>query len=264
MNLQDSVTFSENKHYITFLDASDKCLKISMIKDREYYYTKSKRPECWTKRGLTKEQTVKLIPLMYVGSYFLKYPEYPFTNKYKISFTGSKTSMDRLQATFTLMDKYGKDFIGGFRLLKGRKWTRELPLYDEDGFDFSKVPVPEKYRSDYVQKEEYLSLMRDSTISFSPSGFGRNTHRFVDILCMGGAGLVADVSHIDYGPLGPNEHEHFLSYKKDRSDLLEKAEYLLSHKKKAEDMGNRAKDWMRETYIDNGRMAKAYILEALK
>ncbi len=263
MNMQDSVIFSNYGNHVKFLDTSDLVFKISLTKDREFYYKPEKRFKCWQSEGyqLTKEEAAKLRPLMYVGAYPLDYPAYPFTNRYKVSFTGSKTSADRINVVIKLKDKYGDDFIGGIRSLS---WLKKSGGHGEDGIPCGPMDVLEKYRSKSVTKKDHLKLMRDSTVSLSPPGWGRNTHRFVDILCMGGACLVGDISHIDYGPLGPIDGEHYLSYKRGHTDLIDKVEYLLNHKDKAEQMGNKARAYMDKTYIDNTRMAREYILKAIK
>jgi len=264
MNLQDGITFTTFRHNLEFLKQSDLCFKISLAKDKEMYYMPEKRPECFKIRQIPKDQIYKLKPLMYVGSYGLHYPEHPFTNEYKISFTGAKTSLDRIKSVCLLMDKYKQNFHGGLMKWGGQQWTTNEPLHDEDGSQINNIEILEKYKAKFISKKYYLEFMRNSTVSFSPAGYGRNTHRFIDILCTGGACLVADVSHIDYGQLGPKENEHYLSYKKDQSDLIEKVEHLLNNKDKAEAMGNRAREHMKQTYCNNEKMAREYILKELK
>jgi len=255
--MRDSIYQDALKRDIDILSAADIIFKVSTPKDRRVFTTPSAKPYLFKDCNIPQKIADKIYPLMYVGSHPVLYPALPFTNKYKISFTGSITSLERIETVALLKEKYGSDFLGGFcRDTRGPKIAR-----DERGNNFAGIMAAVDV--EHTGHKRYMELMRESTISLSPSGFGCNTHRFVDILCMGGVGLVSDVSHIDYGTLGPVEGEHYLAYK-NKKELLERVEYLLNNKDKAEEMGNRAMAFMKETYCDNERMAREYILKILK
>jgi len=238
------------------LNMFDYVFKISLVKDRECLYMPSKRVEHHEHEVITKEISLKYRPLMYVGSSAVPYPDLPFISRYSISFHGSITSKDRIESVKTLKETFGDKFFGGFM-----RDTRKNSIFDEDGFQL----IGEKtiYNVPRVDYNMYLKLMRLSVISLSPAGFGRNTHRFIDILGMGGFALAADNTHIDYGMLGPKDGIHYVCYNRNRSDLVDKVNYYLKNRDKALEIGERAKKYMSKTYCNSSLMAKTYILNVI-
>lgn len=253
----DKVYWYFNKEFLTL---SDICFKIACPKDRYILKDNNRRPSQFNteKDNLTTDDINKIHPLMYIGTGG-DYPVSKFTREYKISFYGSITSLDRIQSVKILKEYYKNDFIGGFV-----KDTRGKEVaYDEDGNNISNIDVS-KYCINSISRLDYFKLHKRSIINLSPSGWGRSTHRFVDILCLGGFGLICDISHIDYGPLSPIENIHYMPYKKDFSDILEKADYFIKNPEKAEIIGNNAYNFMKDTYLNFKRMGETYILAVLK
>jgi len=258
MDISDIMYVQKTKHWKAAYDRANIILKISTPKDRDLLLKHGTRPKLWREYYTTLSNAKKINPLFYVGSYSLDYHYHIFMNIHKLSFLGSPTSVDRIEAYNKLKEKYNTDFYSAFIMD-----TREEICVDEDGskpYLISDVLIePEKW----VTKIPLLNLTRRSTISFVPPGWGRNTHRFIDTMAMGGCSLVGDISCIDFGIFEPEDGTHYLSYKRDHSDLIDKAEYLINNQTKAETIGNNARLFMKNTYFDNENMARKYILEKL-
>jgi hypothetical protein len=242
-----------------FLNKSFLCFKSACPKDLEILQNESKRIFPFHKKGnnLSNENLGKIKPLMYTSAINMNFQLYPFTREIIISFIGSVTSWNRIQVVKILKDTLKNDFYGGFV-----KDTRGVRAFDESGSNIAGIDISQ-YQFQGEKREDFIRLIRRSIINLSPSGWGASTHRWVEIMCSGGFCLNCDLSHINYGIFSPKDGIHYISYKNDMSDLIEKVEYFKKNPEKAEDIGNIARKFMEETYLRPDIMAKEYILKYL-
>jgi len=254
----DKIYWFERK---MFLDDCDICFKLSCPIDKEILSNEEKRPYPYNKyQNLNDSDIEKIKPLMYIGTSSVDY-DFPLSSKQEIdiSFVGSITSKNRIETVRLVKEKFKEKFVGGFS-----KDSRAGPTaYDERGFDIINEDVS-GLETPRVQRDVYFEWIANSKINLSPAGWGASSHRWVDILCAGGFCLSCDLSHLDHGPLAPQEGIHYISYKNDMSDLIEKIEYYLEHPDETKQIRKNARKHMEETYLQPKKMAETYILKYLK
>lgn len=239
------------------IDKCDVIFKMACPEDLEVFLSNEGKPERFrsSKNLLDRSQIDKIRPLMFIGSWTVDYPDVEYNFSIPLSFYGSPTSLNRMKAVDILKRKYGKKFIGGFI-------NRKLAKCDEFGNDVSdEDPIAKAYLIKTIRRKDYLLLMKKTIVNVCPSGLGNSSHRFVDILCMGGFCLTTTLQGLDYGFLAPSLGIHYIEYEEDCSDLVDKVEYYLSKPEEAKSMGSEARKFMKRTYLKPDRMAREYILK---
>lgn len=242
------------------IDASDLVFKYTLAMDLDVYKNSDKRPKRFANENfnLTNNQIAKLRPLMFIGANSID--DYPGRKPLSscdtlVSFHGKPTSLNRYKTVKMAQEYYGKKFVGGFtgdNLASADEWGNNLKEMNPDISALKTASLPRK---------EHLELMAKTIINLSPAGLGNSTHRFVDILCMGGFCLTTSLEGLNYGPFTPLDGTHYISYKEDCSDLIEKIEYYNKHKRKTRQIRKEAGEFMDKTYLQPAKMAGEYIIK---
>jgi hypothetical protein len=242
------------------IDASDLVFKYTLATDMDVYKNSSKRPKRFANENfnLTNNQIAKLRPLMFIGACSIN--DYPGRKPLSscnilVSFHGKPTSLNRYKTVKIVKSHYGKKFVGGFtgdNLATADEWGNNLKKMNLDISAWKVTPLP---------RRDHLELMANTVVNLSPSGLGNSTHRFVDTLCMGGFCLTTSLEGLNYGSFAPLDGTHYISYKEDCSDLIEKIKYYNKHRRKTRQLRKEAGEFMDRTYLQPAKMAREYIIK---
>lgn len=130
--------------------------------------------------------------------------------------------------------------------------SAQLGLYNDPFLNFHrerylpKIKPDDRFLTDSVPQWLYNKQISNSKIVFSPFGWGELCFRDFEAVISGSLLMKPDVSHLDTWPNVFKPDETYVSVDWDGDDILEKAEYWLSHDKERREVIKNAS----ASYID--------------